>query len=158
MSRNGARPAFQTGRFRPRRSCGLAKFGMSQAGKPKPSPSRGTGRPRFALPSELRGSLRHLDDAQLERLLRAVVEEAGRRGRPIGVGISSPPHLGSGEASKHALAAAARKRAATTPISPGQAKIIQAAFDAGVKPATIARQFRVSRAQVAQIVGRPKQS
>ena len=44
----------------------------------------------------------------------------------------------------------------TTPISPGQAKIIRAAFDAGVKPATIARQFRVSHAQVSQIVGKPK--
>ena len=131
---------------------------MSRAGKPKPSPSRGTGRPRFALPSDLRGSLRHLDDAQLERLQRAVVEEAERRGRPIHVGLSSPPHSGSGKASGRALPAGARTKERAAPISPGQAKIIRAAFEAGVKPATIARQFRVSRAQVTQIVGRPNQN
>lgn len=131
---------------------------MSQAGKPKPSPSCRTERPRFALPSDLRGSLLHLDDAQLDRLLRAVVEEAARRSRPTPVGRSPPPHSGSGEPPKRAPVAPAGTRARTTSISPGQAKIIRAAFEAGVKPATIARQFRVSRAQVAQVVGRPKQS
>lgn len=129
---------------------------MTQSGKPKPSPSCRTERPRFALPSDLRGSLPHLDDAQLDKLLRAVVEEAARRGRPTPVGPSPPPHPGSGEPPKRAPAAAAGTRAPS--ISPGQAKIIRAAFDAGVKPAAIARQLRVSRAQVAQIVGRPKRS
>lgn len=147
----------QAGRIPPRRTGrGLAKVNVSQSDRAKPSPSRGTGRPRFALPSNLRGSLRHLDDAQLQTLLQAVIEEAGRRGRPINVGLSSPPQSESGEAPKRAPPAAARTRTQTTPISPGQRKIIRAAFDAGVKPATIARQFRVSRAQVAQIVGRPK--
>ena len=131
---------------------------MSQSDKPKPFPSRGAGRPRFALPSDLRGSLRHLDDAQLDTLLQAVVEEAGRRGRQAGVGRSSPPHSESAQASKRAPAASARTRARTTSISPGQEKIIRAAFDAGVKPATIARQFRVSRARIAQIVSSPNQS
>ncbi len=42
---------------------------------------QGTGdRPRLALPGNLAGSLRHLDDAQLETLLRAANAEAARRG------------------------------------------------------------------------------
>lgn len=47
------------------------------AGRDKPR-SAGTGgaeRRRYALPTDLSGSLGHLDDAQFERLLRAVVEE-----------------------------------------------------------------------------------
>ena len=43
-------------------------------------------------------------------------------------------------------------------FAPGQAKVIRAAFEAGVKPATIARQFRLSRAQVEQIIGKPTRS
>ena len=41
-------------------------------------------RGRYALPSDLPGSLRQLDDGQLESLLRAVVEEARRRGLQTG--------------------------------------------------------------------------
>ena len=114
-----------------------------------------TGRPRYALPSDLSGSLGHLDDSQLERLLRAVAEEARRRGLPVDDEGSSPPPppasaRGKPTGSRPAAAAKARRR--VLPIAPGQAKVIRAAFEAGVKPATIARQFRVSRAQVEQVL------
>ena len=72
---------------------------MSGTGdKPRPADARGAGRPRYALPSDLAGSLRHLDDGQLGRLLRAVTEEARRRGRPTLDERPPPPRSGSGKA------------------------------------------------------------
>ena len=116
---------------------------------------RGVGQPRYALPSDLAGSLRHLDDGQLDRLMRAVAEEARRRGRPVDAGGVCPPAPAPDKASGlPAAGGKAKKRAASIP--PGQEKVIRAAFEAGVKPGTIARQFRLSRAQVEQIVGRRK--
>ena len=50
----------------------------------------------------------------------------------------------------------AKERSVSLPL--GQQRIIQAAFDAGVKPAAIARQFRLSRAQVDRIIGAVQQS
>ena len=124
-------------------------------GDDKPG-SGGAGRPRYVLPSDLSGSLRHLDDDQLDRLLRAVAEEARRRGRPADDEASVPPRSGSGKTPAAAPPVGGKTRARLRPIPPGQAKVIRAAFEAGVKPATIAREFRVSRAQVEQVVGRTK--
>ena len=121
--------------------------------RPKSGGSGGAGRPRYGLPSDLSGSLRHLDERQLDRLHRAVVGEVRRRGRLTDDEQPSPPPPGSGKAPGGGKA---RKRG--LPIAPGQAKVIRAAFEAGVKPGTIARQFRVSRAQVDRIIGRPKRS
>ncbi len=44
----------------------------------------------------------------------------------------------------------------TASVPAGQANIIRAAFEAGVKPSAIARQFRISRTQVDRMVGTPK--
>ena len=129
---------------------------MSGTGdKPRPADARGAGRPRYALPSDLAGSLRHLDDGQLNRLLRAVTEEARRRGRPTGDECPPPPRSGSGKASGPLSPGGGKTKARPLPIPPGQAKVIRAALEAGVKPATIARQFRISRAQVEQLLGKP---
>ena len=49
--------------------------------RPKSGGSGRAGRPRYGLPSDLSGSLRHLDEGQLDRLHRAVVGEV-RRPRP----------------------------------------------------------------------------
>ena len=90
--------------------------------------------------------------------MRAVAEEARRRGRPVDAGGVRPPAQVQGKAAGLPAATAAvgkaKKRAGSIP--PGQEKVIRAAFEAGVKPGTIARQFRLSRAQVEQVVGRPK--
>ena len=131
---------------------------MAEAGdKSESAGARRAGRPRYVLPSDLSGSLRHLDDGQLDRLLQAVAEEARRRGRPVDdEGISTPlPAPNKATGSRPAAGVRAKKRA--LPIAPGQAKVIRAAFEAGVKPATIACQFRVSRAQVEQIVSKTGQ-
>ena len=133
----------------------LETAGMAEAGdKPGSAGARRAGRPRYVLPSDLSGSLRRLDDGQLDRLLRAVAEEVRRRGLRVDDGRTPPPSPAPGKVPGSGPAAGARVKKRALPIAPGQAKVIRAAFEAGVKPATIARQFRVSRAQVEQIVGK----
>ena len=110
-------------------------------------------RTRYALPSDLAGSLRHLDDAQLDGLLRAAVEEARRRGRPLGGPYAPTPAAGS---EKPAPAADGKAKRRPLPLAPGQARLVWAAFEAGVRPAAIARQLRISRSQVEQVLGKPK--
>lgn len=117
---------------------------------------RCVGQPHYALPSDLSGSLRHLDDGQLDRLMRAVAEEVRRRGRPVDAGGVCPPAPVPGKAAGLPAAAGGKAKKRAGSIPPGQEKVIRAAFEAGVKPGTIARQFRLSRAQVEQVVGRPK--
>ena len=123
--------------------------------KRRPAGPGGVGAPRYALPTDLAGSLRHLDDGQLEQLLRAVTKEARRRGRPPGDEAPPAPRSGSNETQGRTAPAGKVMRGRRSPLPPGQEKVIRAAFEAGVKPGTIARQFRVSRAQVEQIVGKP---
>ncbi len=106
---------------------------------------------RYGLPSDLSGSLRRLDDGQLDGLLRAAIAEARRRGR-LPDAIASPEPPGAKKAPARAAPSGA-KAAGKPPLPPGQAKVIRAALEAGVKPAAIARQFRVSRAQVERIAG-----
>ena len=84
--------------------------------------------------------------------MRAVAEEARRRGRPADAGGVYPPATAPGKASGPPAAAGGKAKK----IPPGQEKVIRASFEAGVKPGTIARQFRLSRAQVEQVVGSPK--
>ncbi len=72
--------------------------------------------------------LRHLDDADLDRPVEAATAEARRRGRQAGKTSGG--------------------RARARPVTQGQEKPILAAFEAGLRPAAIAREFRVSRARV----------
>ncbi len=97
-----------------------------EPGKRDGSRSAGT----LALPANLGRSLRHLDDEDLDRLLEAVAAEARRRGRPDG------------------KTSQGRARGKAAPVTAGQEKLILAASEAGLKPAAIAREFRLSRAQV----------
>ena len=129
---------------------------MAGAGDSRSSGSaRNSGRTRYTLPSNLPDSLRHLDDFQLDELLRAVVKEAGRRGRPLGGEHAPPP--ASAPKKPAAATAVAKTRRRPVPLAPGQARLVRAAFEAGVKPAAIARELRLSRAQVEQVLGGHKQ-
>jgi len=104
--------------------------------------------PRLALPADLARSLRHLDDAQLEELLRTAKAEARRRGliaKETGRDPVRPGNAVPKNASDRAVAARAGK------VSPGLERVVRAALEAGVKPAAIARQFRLQRADVQSI-------
>ena len=93
----------------------------------------------LALPADLGRALRYLDDAQLDRLVEAAAAEARRRGRQDG------RTAGGGTRGKPA------------PVTPGQERLVLAALEAGLKPAAIAREFRLSRAQVDGVVAAAKQ-
>ena len=86
------------------------------------------------LPADLERSLRHLDDAELDRLVDAATAEARRRGWQAG------------------KTSGGKKRGKPAPVTAGQEKLILAAFEAGLKPAAIAREFRLSRAQVDHVL------
>jgi hypothetical protein len=99
--------------------------------------------PRHFLPKDLAGSLRRLDDAELDALLAAVTEEAKRRNR-----------LPSG-ATREKVRADGTPPARRVPtedgvysLRKGQLNAVRAAFKAGVKPSAIARQFRISHSVV----------
>src|SRR6266851_1457716 len=100
-----------------------------------PSPARVT------LPSDLSGSLKYLDDAQLQRLLEAVTVEINRRNQ------GAPRN-------ETAMAAATgyKKIRGIDEIPEGKANLIRASFRAGVKPAAIARTFRIPQSLVNRLL------
>ena len=127
---------------------------MLRPSSPASSPSSiGASSPaRVTLPSDLSGSLKYLDDAQLERLLEAVTIEInrGNQGDPNSETAAAAP-IG---ASSQAQSAAFRdnKIRGTDGIPEGTANLIRASFRAGVKPAAIARTFRISHSIVHRVL------
>ena len=123
---------------------------------PHKAPPEDTGGDRtptpFPLPRDLPASLKHLDDTQLDILSRAVRAEARRR-RPRPT-TTMPDRSRPGKASPPRRRAKPKPKADKPPpgLSAGQLRLIQTAFEAGVKPAAIARQFRISPTQVERIV------
>lgn len=114
---------------------------------------RAAGAPGLALPTDLGRSLRLLDDEQLDRLATAVNAEIGRRGRNATDDLPAARAL---QADKPVFATpagpkpAAPDRAAS--LTPGQKSLVLAAFEAGLRPAAIARQFRLPQEAVRQAV------
>jgi hypothetical protein len=106
---------------------------------------------RPALPKDLPTAIKCLNNEDLDRLLRAAMEEARRRGRLTPTpetpnNIDSPPGEPS---SKQALPTPPRPaRTAAIPLTQGQVNAVRSAFKAGVTPSWIARQFGLSQAQV----------
>ena len=117
---------------------------------PRSGPGRQAKRSGIALPADLGRSLHLLDDAQLDRLMKAVADEVRRRGRnapdgPSVAGRSARPTPAKTERAKPGEP----DNAAT--VAPGQKRLILAAYKAGLKTAAIAREFRVSRATVQSV-------
>ena len=112
--------------------------------------------PVVALPADLGKSLRLLDDEGLDRLTKAVIEEARRRRRIVAERPSLAPRgtERSGPAKGTGAKAGAPNGAA--PATPGQERLILAAYEAGVKPAAIARELRVSRPTVQHVISSAK--
>src|SRR5437870_103009 len=94
-----------------------------------PSPARVT------LPNDLSGSLKYLDDAQLNRLLEAVTVEINRRNQdgPKNETAAVAPTKASSQGQSETIRKGIEK------IPEGTANLIRASFRAGVKAADIAR-------------------
>jgi hypothetical protein len=107
--------------------------------------------PRVTLPSDLAGSLKYLDDAQLQKLLQAVTVEIDRR---RGTRNNDPAVGAATGTSSQVQTAAFRNKTIREmdEIPEGRANLIRASFKAGMKPAAIARTFRISRSLVNRVL------
>ena len=105
---------------------------------------------RYLLPKDLPGALTRLSDAEIDALLTASTEEARRRGR------LSPPRRPDADQQIKRDAPGTRAKpvgrasspGGNTALAVGKANAVRAAFMAGVKPSTIARQFGISQSAV----------
>jgi DNA invertase Pin-like site-specific DNA recombinase len=88
--------------------------------------------PRHVLPKDLPNAIRHLGDAELDRLFAAALAKMRRRGR-------RPP---TDKLPKQEL------DALDVPLTRGQLNAVRAAFKAGITPTRIARQFGLSQSNV----------
>ncbi len=96
--------------------------------------------PAFRLPGDLSKALTLLSDADIDQLAVAVAKEQARRKPPAPVrGIAPKPSK-----------APTPPKPAPQPLTASRINVIRAAFKAGVKPPTIARQFGVSLSAVRQ--------
>ncbi|MCP3468451.1 hypothetical protein [Bradyrhizobium sp. CCGUVB23] len=110
------------------------------------------------LPSDLEGSLRHLDEATFARLLAGVLQEAKRRSiswsNPIEKKIPATSQVDTSSSQKGDSAS----DSSGLSLRQGQINAIRAAFKAGIKIPTIARQFRLPQSTVRQVVASQHQS
>ena len=146
--------------------CGAALFSMGQReGSAQPStalkrPSGTSGVPSTAsptsaavtLPSDLAASLRYLDNAQLQRLLEAVSLELNSRDQG-----ASQKETVAATPSPRSTALRNQRITGIEEIPQAKANLIRASFQAGLKPAAIARTFRVPQSLVNRILAeKPK--
>jgi hypothetical protein len=95
--------------------------------------------PRYLLPKDLPGALRHLHDGELDALFEATIEELKRRDRlPFRLIKETPARAMSHQ----------RPADNGSSLTKGQLNAVRAAFKAGVKPAAIARQFGISQSDL----------
>ena len=126
-----------------------------QAPKPASSgsgPARPAKTPGLALPADLGRSLRLLDDDALDRLVEAASGEARWRGHDLPQDTVDEDRQGvlSGAAKGRSKKAGPSDRRGA--VTPGQERLILAAWEAGLKPAAIAREFRLSRPTVQHVI------
>jgi predicted DNA binding protein len=102
------------------------------------------------LPKNLEGTLRHLDEGELARLLTATMAEHERRGLARSDAVQTEPGR---------LDVARKEEPAT--VLPGiagltqaQVNLVQAAFKAGVKRSAIARQFGISPKSIQKVLAK----
>ena len=86
--------------------------------------------PRHVLPKDLPTAIKQLDDQEFERLVAAMRVEQKRRGQ------------------RKSAKAETENKPASGAMSVGKTNAIHAAFQAGVTPSRIARQFGISQADV----------
>jgi hypothetical protein len=99
---------------------------------------------RVTLPNDLSGSLKYLDDAQLQRLREAVSLEIARRAN---IALKTAPIAAQATRASQDQPRK-NKVGGTAEIPEGKVNLIQASFKAGLKPAAIARTLRISQSLV----------
>ncbi len=119
---------------------------------PAPAPARPSGKAGLALPADLGRSLRLLDDDALDRLVEATIGEARRRGRAVPEGSPGESRQAEPAGPRKGPPKTARAPGRAGAVTPGQERLILAAWEAGLKPAAIAREFRLSRAAVQHVI------
>jgi hypothetical protein len=108
--------------------------------------------PQVTLPSDLSGSLKYLDDVQLEKLLAAVTVEIDRRNQAAGNNQATAV-AATGTSSRGQSAPVYRKKIRDSDEIPeGRVNLIRASFKAGIKPVTIARTFRMPQSLVNRVL------
>ena len=107
---------------------------------------------RVTLPSDLPGSLKCLDDAQLRRLLDAVTVEINRRNQGDAKKKEATPALAETLAKRESVPVSYKTTSAIDEIPEGKANLIRASFRAGIKPLAIARTFRISQSLVNRVL------
>ena len=108
--------------------------------------------PRVTLPKNLSETLKRLEDAELETLLREVIAEAERRGVMKSVKTVSAPQ--TAPAAKY-QARQSKSSGAPADLPAGKANLIKASHSTGMKPAAIARMFRLSHSVVNRVLDLP---
>jgi hypothetical protein len=101
------------------------------------------------LPNDLETSLRSLDPTEFDRLLVSVMKEAARRKHEV---ATSPSLQDATPVAPTDAESRQLKPTSTHGLTAGKANLVRAAFKAGVKPTTIARQFGVSQAVIREVL------
>ena len=111
--------------------------------------------PRVTLPKNLSETLKRLENAKLVTLLREVTKEAERRGLMKPVNTVTAPKIAP--AAKY-QARQIKSSGVSTDLPAGKANLIKASHSAGMKPAAIARMFRLSQSLVNRVLDLPAKS
>jgi hypothetical protein len=117
--------------------------GPSAVPKGKAGPDSLASQQRHFLPEDLTGALKRLDDVEIDALLAAVTTEAARRGRRPPSPAKKKP-VADAKSQRHKKAVELSASSLTT----GKLNAVRAAFNAGVKPSAIAKQFGISKSDV----------
>jgi hypothetical protein len=106
--------------------------------------------PKVTLPKNLPEMLKRLDDLELRALLNDVTAEAERRG--VTLPNSRAPKPQASPAKRVSI------RDPLDALPAGKANLIRASHQAGMKPAAIARSFRLSQSVVNRILNQPSKA
>jgi hypothetical protein len=111
--------------------------------------------PRVTLPKNLSKALKRLDDAELVTLLREVTTEAERRGvmKPVNT-VATPQTVPAAKFQ----ARQTKSSGVSADLPAGKANLIKASHSTGMKPAAIARMFRLSQSVVNRVLDLPAKS
>jgi DNA invertase Pin-like site-specific DNA recombinase len=113
--------------------------GPSAVPKAKAGPDSLASQQRLLLPEDLAGTLKWLDDVEIDALLAAVTIEAERRGRRLPSPAQEKPKPQRRQETVEVGAGS---------LTTGKLNAVRAAFKAGVRPSAIAKQFGISQSDV----------